>query len=253
MKIIKVMMKPLIAFILGVLVGWWVKPYHDKETGETIHDEDVMDKKRAEQKEIETVNLCGVTDAMIWVDEWARIIKENPKISTDQGTMLTWFANAIMAGYDHAVRQYETDTVDKSLADTQPIKVCYTAEEIMPISGKPDDYSLYWVFDANDKLWRKAEKFYESLWSDGNLILTNVSYYIPVAGAPEELKPVKGKPKESGVYICHHKETDVWRAMKWDREFWYVKYHGDCTTLYISFSEVDWFIPYRLPSADVDK
>jgi hypothetical protein len=31
-----------------------------------------------------------------------RITKENPSIPTDEGTMLGWFANAIMAGYDHA-------------------------------------------------------------------------------------------------------------------------------------------------------
>jgi hypothetical protein len=39
-------------------------------------------------------------DATHWVEEFA---KQHPEI--DQGEMLGWFANAIMAGYDHAHRK----------------------------------------------------------------------------------------------------------------------------------------------------
>jgi len=47
--------------------------------------------------------LVGEFDAQKWVDEWMRTIKEYPSIPTDEGTMLGWFANAIMAGYDRAL------------------------------------------------------------------------------------------------------------------------------------------------------
>ncbi len=51
------------------------------------------------------VNLTQTTDATIWTKEWLKTIKKNPSIPTDKGTMIGWFANAIMAGYDAARRQ----------------------------------------------------------------------------------------------------------------------------------------------------
>lgn len=48
------------------------------------------------------VRLQGEFDAAVWVDGWTATIAEHPSIPTDEGTMLGWFANAIMAGYDHA-------------------------------------------------------------------------------------------------------------------------------------------------------
>ena len=44
-------------------------------------------------------------DARIWVEEWLKTIKKHPKIPHDPGTMLGWFSNAIMAGYDEGLRQ----------------------------------------------------------------------------------------------------------------------------------------------------
>lgn len=41
-------------------------------------------------------------DAQEWVAEWMKAVKANPTIHTDEGTMLAWFANAIMAGFDTA-------------------------------------------------------------------------------------------------------------------------------------------------------
>ena len=50
-------------------------------------------------------HLVGQTDAKIWAEEFVRIIKDKPQIATDEGTMMTWFANAIMAGYDKKARE----------------------------------------------------------------------------------------------------------------------------------------------------
>lgn len=56
-----------------------------------------------------SLNLTDEFDARVWTQEWLRIIKENPSIPMDEGTMLGWFANAIVSGYDHAKRESETD------------------------------------------------------------------------------------------------------------------------------------------------
>lgn len=44
------------------------------------------------------LNLFGQTDAMIWVDRWIENLSANSDIATDEGTMLSWFSNAIEAG-----------------------------------------------------------------------------------------------------------------------------------------------------------
>lgn len=52
-------------------------------------------------------NLSHNTDAVAWATEFVNAVKENPKIATDEGTMISWFANAIMAGHDEARLRYE--------------------------------------------------------------------------------------------------------------------------------------------------
>ncbi len=53
----------------------------------------------------EEINLTQTFDARAWAKEWLKTIKANPAIPTDESTMIEWFANAIMAGYDHAQRE----------------------------------------------------------------------------------------------------------------------------------------------------
>ena len=42
-------------------------------------------------------------DAQVWVRQWKEALAENPNIASDDATMIGWFANAIMAGYDTAM------------------------------------------------------------------------------------------------------------------------------------------------------
>jgi len=44
--------------------------------------------------------LIGEFDAKVWAEEFVKMVKAKPGIATDEGTMIGWFANAIMAGYD---------------------------------------------------------------------------------------------------------------------------------------------------------
>lgn len=47
-------------------------------------------------------------DAQVWAREFVRIVTENPTIPTDEGTMIAWFANALMRGYDEHRWAHET-------------------------------------------------------------------------------------------------------------------------------------------------
>lgn len=52
-------------------------------------------------------NFTQTMDAAVWAEEFISRVKENPDLATDEGAMIGWFANAIMAGYDEARRKYE--------------------------------------------------------------------------------------------------------------------------------------------------
>lgn len=54
-------------------------------------------------------------DAQVWVHEWMRTIKDHPGIATDEGTMIGWFANAIMAGYDTAQMRFAEERHEPKL------------------------------------------------------------------------------------------------------------------------------------------
>lgn len=60
------------------------------------------------------LDLVGETDAQVWTKAWLETISEHPNIPTDEGTMIGWFANAIMAGYDQGRRvEQERDIGEK--------------------------------------------------------------------------------------------------------------------------------------------
>lgn len=44
-------------------------------------------------------------DARDWASEWLEVIKNYPGVPTDEGTMVGWFANALMCGFDEANRR----------------------------------------------------------------------------------------------------------------------------------------------------
>ena len=71
---------------------------HDTENYGT--DECLCSRCITEKEGFETDILIGQMDATIWADEFVKIVKEKPKIAIDKGTMIGWFANAIMTGYE---------------------------------------------------------------------------------------------------------------------------------------------------------
>ena len=54
------------------------------------------------------IEAPDTADAYIWAAEWIKAFKENPDIATES-TMVTWFANAIMTGYDKGMKQVDVD------------------------------------------------------------------------------------------------------------------------------------------------
>lgn len=49
--------------------------------------------------------LVGEFDAAKWAAAFVERARTIPDFATDEGNMIGWFANAIMAGYDHARRE----------------------------------------------------------------------------------------------------------------------------------------------------
>lgn len=59
-------------------------------------------------------------DALVWAKAFVEHVQRNPEIPTDEATMLGWFANALMRGYDEHARRHEA----------APPSVSPTAEEL---------------------------------------------------------------------------------------------------------------------------
>ena len=57
----------------------------------------------------QTPKLPGSFDARDWADGFVRTVRWKPSIATDKATMTTWFAAALMAGYDAAKRGMPAD------------------------------------------------------------------------------------------------------------------------------------------------
>jgi len=59
-------------------------------------------------------------DARDWARAFVAHVQTNPAIATDQDTMVTWFANALMRGYDERAR--EQRRVDRLRAKSEEVR-----------------------------------------------------------------------------------------------------------------------------------
>ena len=66
--------------------------------------------------------LIGNPNAKIWAEEFVKIIEKKPSIAKDEATMIGWFANAIMAGYDLGMKHQESIYKRKENANTKTEK-----------------------------------------------------------------------------------------------------------------------------------
>lgn len=64
-----------------------------------VHSDCIKPAAKSENEVLSTI------DAHVWATDYCRL---NP--GADYGTMLAWFANSIMAGYDHAERKAREST-----------------------------------------------------------------------------------------------------------------------------------------------
>lgn len=63
------------------------------------------------------MELVGNTDAQTWAREFVKMVQANPAIPTDEGTMIGWFANAIMAGHDEGRRIEQKRDIGEKLRE----------------------------------------------------------------------------------------------------------------------------------------
>lgn len=66
----------------------------------------------------DNLDLVGEIDATVWTKKWLETIAEHPGIPTDEGSMIAWFANAIMSGYE-AGRKFERERSKEELVKSR--------------------------------------------------------------------------------------------------------------------------------------
>jgi hypothetical protein len=54
---------------------------------------------------VTVAELLAKPEAPMWAKAFVAAVKENPSIATDEEAMRGWFANAMMAIYDHLERR----------------------------------------------------------------------------------------------------------------------------------------------------
>lgn len=93
-----------------------VKTYSTQQTTEEKWRNSIDVKVKEEKEDFNY--LLNTVDAREWTKAWLKITKTNPEISKDEGTMLGWFSNAIMTGYDEANRRRDVEDSE------QTFKIC---------------------------------------------------------------------------------------------------------------------------------
>jgi len=90
----------------------------------------------------EKINLLATTDASVWVSEFKKILdKQGIQLLLDEDWLRTWFANAIMCGYDHGCSNRDNQYIYILKSHTGEIVKIYDYE---PTSSEMDkDYAAY--------------------------------------------------------------------------------------------------------------
>ena len=94
-------------------------------------------------------NIHDSVDARDWAKLWLETLKEHPEIATDEGTMIGWFANAIMAGMDSEYRTKAAEVVALRLEHSAEIET-YRQRDIF-------------LNSLNDKLQAEARVQYSEI------------------------------------------------------------------------------------------
>lgn len=87
-------------------------PEPNSEDGRPLGAEVIQLELKNHGYKVDVKKLIGNPDAKIWAEEFVKMVKNKPSIATDEGSMIGWFANAIMAGYDKAREIYERKILD---------------------------------------------------------------------------------------------------------------------------------------------
>jgi hypothetical protein len=95
------------------------------------------------------VNLHETTDAKVWAEEFVKALEANPSIATDVGTMLGWFANAMMTMHDRTINH---------MSEREVKAIGWLSAELAGRSGAWDGKAPEWFPQppAWLDLWHKA-------------------------------------------------------------------------------------------------
>lgn len=106
----------------------------------TLAEEAMMEAGQAQSEDIyesdtiEELALVGEFDAKVWVREFMQAMARTPELATDEETMGSWFAVAIMAGYDRGrakaepLREALREVAEIAIDDPKP----YSSAKLIP-------------------------------------------------------------------------------------------------------------------------
>lgn len=106
------------------------------------------------QKKLEPIDdsFSQSTDAVVWAKAFVEHVRRNPAIATDEGTIIGWFANAIMRGWDEgrsrlAVERRQIGVYEASGPNSGYVALKY----IDKITGETKRFSTRFTCDFEEK------------------------------------------------------------------------------------------------------
>ena len=154
--------------------------FDDRPVSELVADmyEEDWKKKQSIDKEDFTIaeaehdkmhERLDTMDAMIWTNEFMKIRyeklrKENFDIAADEGTMLGWFANAIMKGYDNGCRVGEENGLEMAARKKEELNKMVKKEDIITSLHKELDELL----SRFNRIYKETSNVVDIQAQDGN-------------------------------------------------------------------------------------
>lgn len=89
-------------------------------------------------------------DAREWAKAFVLAVKSNAGIASDEGTMIGWFANALMRGYDTARQRYEKPPCGKGTKRFDPVA--------------PSDVPIEYRYNQPQELWETFDRGQQYGW-----------------------------------------------------------------------------------------
>ena len=146
---------------------------------------------------MERDKLLGTMDAKVWTDEFMATKARLGNKEFDHAMMLSWFANAIMAGFDEANRraQRALDAERERVAFLDKKNVALVEASNLVLKVKAEQDAQLATLQAQLAAAKKVKADYDR-WLSGGVYFTTAEYEKHVAGHKQQVQALQAQLRQ---------------------------------------------------------